>query len=124
MGCCKVNNIKENSCHLATSNGINNACYQYSFPQRFGDAFTFEMERFRNVLNNEESPFVTCIDACRATQIAEACRLSVVHKIPVDIEYDMDNPSRCQYTSNNRLLAKTDWDSQKVLKAFFVVVVF
>ena len=107
LGCVKVNNINENSCDLETVDGINKPCYQYSFPERFEIAWRLEMERFRNVLNKEEEPFVSCIDACRATQIAEACRLSVVHGVAVDIEYDMDVVSRCEYKFNQQKLAKT-----------------
>merc|ERR1712154_122467 len=101
MGDVSRPNIKENSCTLESMNGVNSTCYQYSFPQRFETAFGVEMERFLNVMNGTETPFVSCIDACRATQIAEACRLSMVHGVAVDIEYDTNVASKCKYTFND-----------------------
>lgn len=56
------------------------------------------MERFLNVMNGTEEPFVSALDACRATQVADACRLSIVHKAVVEIEYDSDSLSRCKYS--------------------------
>ncbi len=61
-GCVKTNNINQNYCSLETQNGINNSCYQYSFPQRYQIAFRIEIEKFVNILNGIEKPFVSCID--------------------------------------------------------------
>merc|ERR550539_2211333 len=90
-GCVKTNNVSDNSCTLETEKGVISPCYQYSFPERFEQAWRIEMQRFLNVMNGDELPAVTCLYACRATQVAEACRLSILHKTFVDIEYDTDN---------------------------------
>eukprot|EP01083_Nonionella_stella_P085001 235390_1 len=99
-GCVKTNNVHASSCSLETANGVNKPCYEYSFPQRYETAFRVEMERFVNVLNGTEEPFVSCLDACRAIQVGEACRLSVLHGVSVNIEYDADTVSKCQYKYN------------------------
>merc|ERR1712232_485662 len=106
LGCAKTNNVLDNTCTLETEQGVSSPCYQYSFPQRFEQAWSIEMERFLNVMNGNEEPLVSCLDACRATQVAEACRLSIEHQSFVDIEYDNENASRCEYTINGHKLAK------------------
>eukprot|EP00484_Ammonia_sp_Unknown_P002922 CAMPEP_0197062842 /NCGR_PEP_ID=MMETSP1384-20130603/148392_1 /TAXON_ID=29189 /ORGANISM="Ammonia sp." /LENGTH=346 /DNA_ID=CAMNT_0042498933 /DNA_START=3 /DNA_END=1046 /DNA_ORIENTATION=- len=99
-GCVKLNNMNESACDVETNQGVNKSCFQFSFPQRYEHAFRIEMEKFAKVLQGEEEPFVSCMDACRATQIAEACRLSVEHQIPVEIEYDPEVISKCKYSVN------------------------
>merc|ERR1712218_336769 len=96
--CVKANNVHINEGSLESANGIIKPCYQYSFPERFEKAWVLEMEKFLNVMNGTEDPFVSVLDSCRATQVAEACRLSIVHKAVVDIEYDAGSLSRCKYS--------------------------
>ena len=106
LGCVKANNVFENSCTVETEEGVTSPCYQYSFPDRFEKAWSIEMQRFLNVMNGMELPAVSCLDACRATQVAEACRLSIVHRTSVEIEYDNETISRCQYRINGQKIAK------------------
>ena len=97
----KIENINETSYQIQNKNGINNDKFQYSFPERFENAFRLELEHFRDVMNGIKTPFIDVIDACRATQVAEACRLSIEHKKPVYIQYDKNKVSQCIYTFDN-----------------------
>lgn len=96
--CVKANNVHTTSGSMECVDGIMKPCYLHSFPERFERAWALEMQRFLNVMNGTELPFVSALDACRATQVAEACRLSIVHKAVVDIEYDQESLARCKYT--------------------------
>ena len=60
-----------------------------------------ELEHFRDVLNGKEEPFINVVDACRATQVAEACRLSIEHEKPVYIKYNEKSPGTCVYSFEN-----------------------
>lgn len=95
----KIENINETSYQCETSNGIELDKYDYSFPQRYEHAFRQELRLFCKVLNDEkEETLVNVFDACRATQVAEACSLSAKHFKPVYIRYDEKIASKCEYS--------------------------
>mmetsp|Transcript_37425 Transcript_37425/g.46271 ORF Transcript_37425/g.46271 Transcript_37425/m.46271 type:complete len:171 (+) Transcript_37425:3-515(+) len=108
-GYISVENIHDTSIKTCNSDGIKYDNYKYSFPQRFEDAFRNELNEFRDVLLGIKSPFLSCLDALRATQISEACRLSMNNNIGVSIKYDNTNDSYCTYFADNNVQLYPFW---------------
>ena len=67
------------------STGITHDTIQYSFPQRYREAYTIEMEHFLSVIDKKTTPQVTMEDCVLSIKIAKACSISQEQGNPVSL---------------------------------------
>ena len=67
------------------STGITHDTIQYSFPQRYREAYTMEIEHFLNVIDKKTTPQVTMEDCVLSIKIAKACSISQEQGNPVSL---------------------------------------
>ena len=67
------------------STGITHDTIQYSFPQRYLEAYTMEMEHFLSVIDKKTTPQVTMEDCVLSIKIAKACSISQEQGNPVSL---------------------------------------
>jgi myo-inositol 2-dehydrogenase / D-chiro-inositol 1-dehydrogenase len=93
-GMLKVENHVDSSCTLHDNNGVHNAVYKYSFPQRFHEAFKREVNTFINVCMYNESWPVTMNDCVQAQNIAtgalKSCESGKMLKLTSSINMSSD----------------------------------
>jgi len=62
--------------------------FEYSFPQRYGQAYTKEIERFIEVANGTAQPVVSRDECLLVAKLVEAADLSFREKRQVQLKYD------------------------------------
>ena len=67
------------------STGITHDIIPYSFPQRYREAYTMEIEHFLNVIDKKRTPQVTMEDCVLSIKIANACSISQEQGNPVSL---------------------------------------
>jgi myo-inositol 2-dehydrogenase/D-chiro-inositol 1-dehydrogenase len=87
-GMVQVDNKPTTSCIISNSAGELHDNIQFSFPQRFEEAYYLEFDHFVRMVLDGEVPRVTHKDSRDAFIIAEAAKLSSEIMKPVDINYD------------------------------------
>lgn len=86
-GMLQVDNPRRTALVTATDAGIATDVLSYSFPDRFRDAYTRELNNFVNVISGvEKAPKVHWNASRMATVVAEAARIAAVEKKPVTIK--------------------------------------
>lgn len=76
LGCLHVNNPHRSTLRTFTSSGIAKDVFDYSFPERFQDAFQAEMDHFLDIIMKDQLCRVTRLDCIRSLQIAIAASRS------------------------------------------------
>lgn len=76
LGCLNVKNPHRSTLETFTSSGITKDVFDYSFPERFQNAFEDEVEHFLNIITKDQLCRVTRLDCIRSLQIALAASRS------------------------------------------------
>jgi len=72
---------------LSTDEGIKSDPYCYSFPQRYDQAYAFELDHFADILTKKAEPRLSHEDARKVAIIADAAERSAETGKPVTITY-------------------------------------
>ena len=89
-GLVSVGNEFANSAVLANGDGVTHAKLKHSFPQRFNQAFTCELDAFASTLL-QDAPWPVTADHCvRVQRVADAAKLSCDEDRVVQIVHDND----------------------------------
>ena len=114
MNLSRISSSYDQRCEFYGDNGeiINNEFKQnskLSFPQRYKDAFKYELETFFNCIKDNIKPIVTKEQCLNNYIIAEACQEAVDKNKKITIKYgkgfrNYENVSKC--VSNNYLKAR------------------
>jgi len=73
---------------IVTATDGNTDVFEYSFPQRYAQAYTREIERFVGVANGTAQPVVSRDECLLVAKLVEAADLSFREKRPVQLKYD------------------------------------
>ncbi|ETV88294.1 hypothetical protein H257_01586 [Aphanomyces astaci] len=88
LGMLDVQNLHKTALRQSSAAGVTEAPYLHSFPQRFRDAYEFEIDHFASIVLSNQVPSVTWRAARNATIVAEACRQSASLRQQVTVSYD------------------------------------
>lgn len=75
-GSVSVDNIREHSAVVATASGIQQACLQHSFPERFHNAFGLELDAFADTILDGVRYPVSSEECVHVQKVADAALLS------------------------------------------------
>jgi len=75
-GLVSIGNVHANTAVVSNSAGIRQSRLQHSFPERFNEAFSLEMDAFANTLLRGNPWPVTAEQCIRVQRVADAARLS------------------------------------------------
>jgi len=86
-GMVQVENRPTTTCLLSTVNGQLHDNIQYSFPQRFEEAYSIELDHFVSIVLEGVAPKLTHTDCRNVYIIAETAHLSSKEQKPLPIHY-------------------------------------
>ena len=87
-GLVSVQNEHAHSAILANSDGVHASKLKHSFPQRFQQAFTSELDAFADTLLLHKEWPISAEDCIRVQKVADAARISCTTNQVVEINYD------------------------------------
>lgn len=93
-GLVSVENEHENMAVLANRDGIHHAKLKHSFPQRFNQAFTSELDCFADTLLKGKAWPITADDCIRVQKVADAAKKSCEIGKEVTVDYDVPDWDR------------------------------
>ncbi len=94
-GMLRAHNMTPTCLEFSNEEGIHTDIPHPSFPQRYNEAYRFELESFFNdVVKNKKSPEISGEDGRQALVIAEAANLSLEKGIPVKIPLPKEHISK------------------------------